>query len=80
MTLKTARPTKVQRGISLKRDLYERIVAEADKYGRTFNETVELVLTRAFGASRNSHNPAVNASIAEPSDDLVVFPEGDDDR
>lgn len=39
---------KVQRGVSLAPDLYASISAEADKYGRTWNETVELVLRKAF--------------------------------
>ncbi len=44
---KLANP-KVQRGISLAPELNERIREEADKYGRTWNETAELVLRRAF--------------------------------
>lgn len=42
---------KVQRGLSLRRSLFERISEDAEKYGRTWNETVELVLVKAFGSS-----------------------------
>ena len=45
--LKTREP-KRQRGLSLPADLMDRISNEAEKYGRTWNETVELVLLRAF--------------------------------
>jgi hypothetical protein len=70
MALKTIRTPKVQRGLSLQKDLYERIVDEADKYGRTWNETVELVLSRAFSTSlTDSRNKA--ETMNERSEDRI---------
>lgn len=63
---------KKQRGISLAPDLYERICVEADKYGRTWNETIELVLLRAFPAQDQAmqkpreSRPKLQANELEP--------------
>lgn len=66
MELKTRkRGPKVQRGLSVSRELYTRIQEEADKFGLTWNETVELVLERAFLVPANSHNQAASASKSQ---------------
>lgn len=74
MLLKPRRQPKVQRGLSLTRELYERIAEEADKYGRTWNETAELILARAFSSLANSRKSAEDMRFPV-SDELVALPE-----
>ena len=56
---RTKRGPKVQRGLSITRELYGRIQEEADKFGMSWNECAELVLERAFLAPSNSQSRAV---------------------
>lgn len=57
MVRQKSHAAKRQRGLSLTPDLYDRIQDEANKYGRTWNETVELVLLRAFPSQENLRDP-----------------------
>lgn len=62
---------KVQRGVSLPKPLYERINTEADKYGRSWNETVELVLAKAFPVASDLQNPVETSRISQPDEPFI---------
>lgn len=61
MKLAKGQEPKVQRGISLPRDLYERIQADADRFGMTWNEAAERALSRQFPVAANSHKSVVKS-------------------
>ncbi len=48
MVRRQGQQPKVQRGISLQKDLYERISDTADRLGLSFNAAVEGALSKAF--------------------------------
>lgn len=64
---------KVQRGISLARDLYDAIQADAEKYGKPWNEVAEAVLRRAFLPGSDLHNRA--KSSRQRADEIVTVME-----
>lgn len=69
MALKAKPEPKIQRGISLSRELYEAIHAHVEVHGGTWNETVERVLANAFLRSRDSQNRVENSRT---SDDVAT--------
>jgi len=48
MPLRSRTEPKIQRGISVSRELYDAIHAYAEAHGGTWNEAVERVLEEAF--------------------------------
>lgn len=71
MALKTPKPRKVQRGISLPPDLVERIAKNAETLDMKWNDVAERALAKAFPASSDSSNPAPKSRTSALADDFT---------
>lgn len=74
MVRQKSHAAKRQRGLSLTPDLYDRIQHEADKYGRTWNETVELVLLRAFPSQDRDMQKSHESRRIKHEEEVVSLP------
>ena len=72
MNLARGQQPKVQRGISLPKDLYERIQCDADRFGMTWNEAAERALAQQFPAQPNSRKSGEN-SLESGGDTVEVI-------
>lgn len=66
------RNPKIQRGISLRPEIYERIQQDAERLGLRFNDVVERILQRAFEGD-------VQTSHASRHESLVLMEVEDDE-
>ena len=67
MKLAKGKEPKVQRGISLDKELRDRIQKDADRLGMTWNEAAERGLSQAFPCVPNSHKSGtVSIESGEP--------------
>lgn len=71
MATKKARTPKIQRGVSLDRDLFDRISETAARLNLTWNSAVEWALLKAFPGPSDMPNQQEKRQARQPSEELV---------
>lgn len=65
---------KISRGVSLQRDLYARIMADANRLDISFNAAVEGALRRSFPIDANMHKTNESVQHDHGKEEIVSLP------